>query len=160
MNGVVLPEPVAVEKTMRPIQDEIFADEKDDHLRHQRQRRERAVAVLVEGDQAVGGGDSEQNRGAGDKHADAQETRDDGNEKPVADVGDEVRLAPPGTAGIAGPEPRQHGEDERKRQRDRHAFHERFADFGDERQQFVEHIGTASRRLRGFSFPRRARTLL
>ena len=57
---------------MRPVQDEIFADQENDHLRHQRQRGERPVAVLVEGDQAVGGGDSEQNRGAGDEHADAQ----------------------------------------------------------------------------------------
>ena len=42
------------------------------HLRGERQRGERAVAVVVEGDQAVGRGDAEQQRGADDKQADAQ----------------------------------------------------------------------------------------
>ena len=60
MHGVVLPHPLAVEPAVRPVQDDIFADEEHDHLRGERQRGERAVAVLVEGDQAVGGGDAEQ----------------------------------------------------------------------------------------------------
>ena len=57
---------------VRPIQDDVFADEEDDHLSGERQRGERPVAVIVEGDQAVRRGDSEQQRGADDQHADAQ----------------------------------------------------------------------------------------
>jgi hypothetical protein len=44
---------------MRPIKDEVIADQKNDHLRDQRQRGERAVAVFIERDQPVGGGNAE-----------------------------------------------------------------------------------------------------
>src|SRR6476619_4358071 len=104
MHGVVLPQPPAVEKTMRPIGDDILADEENQHLYDERQCRERSVAVLVEGDQAVGGGDVKARGGAGYEQADAERAGGDRNEKPGAQVGDEVAIAPPGSARIAGPE--------------------------------------------------------
>jgi hypothetical protein len=39
---------------------------KNDHLRDQRQRGERAATILIERDQPVGGGDAEQDGGGGD----------------------------------------------------------------------------------------------
>ena len=60
---------------MRPIGDEVFADQEDDHLRGERQGRERPMAVLVEGDQAVGRRDAKQHGGAGDQQADAEIAR-------------------------------------------------------------------------------------
>src|SRR5436305_2508506 len=111
MHGVVLPQPPAVEKTMRPIGDGILADEENQHLYDERQRGQRSMAVLVEGNQSVDGGDVKEYRSAGDEEADAEIASDDRNEEPVAEIGDEVALAPPGTARIAGPELRQHSED-------------------------------------------------
>jgi hypothetical protein len=43
----------------QPIGDDI--DQEDQHLDAERKRRERPVAVLAEGDQAVGGGDVKEN---------------------------------------------------------------------------------------------------
>ena len=76
--------------------------------------RQRPVTVLIEGDQAVGGGDAEQNRGAGDEHADAQIARDDRNEEPVAEIGDEIALVPPRRPGLQAQNTGQHGEDARQ----------------------------------------------
>jgi hypothetical protein len=105
------------------------------------------MAVLIKRDQAVGGGDAEQNRGAGDQHADPQKPSDDRNEQPVAEVGDEVGLAPPWPAGIAGPEPGQHREHQSQRQRNRHALEKRLANIDDEREQFLRHVVTLAARL-------------
>src|SRR5262249_11151563 len=63
----------------------------------------------------------------------------------TADVGDEIWLAPPRTARIAGPEPGQDGEDESQRQRNRHASHESLADIGDEGDQLLTHVMITSR---------------
>ena len=89
---------------MDPVQDQVLADQEDHHLRGQRKRGERTVAIIVEVDQAVRGGDAEQERGADDKQADAQKAREDRDEEPVAKVGDQIALAPPRAARIAGPE--------------------------------------------------------
>ena len=97
------------------------------------------MAVLVEGDQAVGGGDVKEHGGTGDEHADAEIAGDDWNEEPVAEIGDEVALAPPGTARIAGPELGQHGEDRGKRQRDRNALHKHPTDIDDDGEKFLVH---------------------
>jgi hypothetical protein len=145
MHGVILPKLIAVEETMRPIKDEVFADQKDDHLGDQRQRGDGAVTVLIERDQPVGGGDAEQDGGAGDQHADAQEPRDHRDEQPIADVGDKIGLAPPRTARIARPEPGQDREDESQRQRNRHASHEGLTDIDDEAEQLLTHVMIASR---------------
>jgi len=101
MHGVVLPQPPAVEKTVRPIGDDILADEENQHLYDERQRRERSVAVLVEGDQALGGSDVKEHGRASDEQADAEIAGDDWNKEPVAHIGDEVALAPPRPARIA-----------------------------------------------------------
>ena len=110
MHRVVAPHASAMEQAVRPVQDDIFADQENDHLRRERQRGERAVTVVVESDQAVGGRYSEQNGGANDEHADAQKAHDDGDEKPITQIGDEIALAPPRLAGIARPEPGEDGE--------------------------------------------------
>ena len=68
---------------MRPVQDDVLADQEDDHLGGQRQHGERPVAVIVEGDQTLRGGDPEQQRRAGDQHADAQKAGDDRNKEPI-----------------------------------------------------------------------------
>jgi hypothetical protein len=47
MYRVILPQRMAVEEPVRPIKDEVFADQKEDHLRHQRQRGKGTVAVPV-----------------------------------------------------------------------------------------------------------------
>jgi hypothetical protein len=139
MHGVVLPQLVAMKQAMGPVGDEIFADQKDDHLRNEGQARQRAVAVFVEGDQAVGGGDVEQKRGAGDEHADAEVARDDRNEEPIAQVGDQIGLAPPRPPGIAGPKIGQHREGGGYSERDRNDLHKRLADADDECEQFLVH---------------------
>ena len=145
VHRVVLPHRSAVEKPVRPIQDDVFADQEDDHLNGERQRGKRAVAVIVEGDQAVRGGDSEQQRGADDEHADAQIARDDRNEEPVAQVGDEIALVPPRPAGIASPERGEHREDGRERQRDRNVLHERLTETDQDGEQLLRHIGKPAR---------------
>ena len=72
MHGVVSPHSLAVEEAMRPIHDDILADEKDGHLGDERKRGERPVPVFIEGNQSVRRGDSEQQRRADDEQADAQ----------------------------------------------------------------------------------------
>jgi hypothetical protein len=139
MHGVVLPQPPAVEKTVRPIGDDILADEENQHLYDERQRRERSVAVLVEGDQALGGSDVKEHGRASDEQADAEIAGNDWNKEPVAHIGDEVALAPPRPARIAGPELGQHGEDRCKRQRDRNALHKHPTDIDDDGEKFLVH---------------------
>jgi hypothetical protein len=139
MHGVVFPQPRAVEEAVGPIGDDILADEKKQHLDDEQKRRERAVAVLVEGDQAVRDGDVEEDRSPGDKQADAEITGNDRNEEPAAEIGDKVALAPPRTARIAGPELREDGEDRGQRQRDRNAFHKHPADIDDDGEKFLVH---------------------
>jgi hypothetical protein len=46
VHGVTLPERMAVEEPVRPIKDEVLADQKNDHLCDQRQRGERAATIL------------------------------------------------------------------------------------------------------------------
>ena len=92
------------------------------------------MAVVIEGDQIVGVANSKQQSGAEHQQADAEHAREQRHQEPVADVGDELALAPPGPAGIAGPEMRQHREQQRQRDRDRHhlgqGLAEHLDDFG------------------------------
>src|SRR5271170_1388361 len=97
------------------------------------------MAVLVERDQAVGRGNTEQNGGSGNKQPDAQVTGKHRDEEPVAKIGDQVALVPPRPAWIARPEISQHGEDTGKRQRDRDALDKSLADIDDESEQFLTH---------------------
>jgi hypothetical protein len=124
---------------VRPVQNEIFADQEQHHLRGERQRGERPVAVVVEGDQAVGRGDAEQQRGADDEQPDAQVTRDHRDKEPIAKIGDDIGLPPPRPARIAGPERGQHREDGGQRQRDPDVLGQRFANADEEREQFQAH---------------------
>ena len=96
------------------------SDQEQDRLQPQRQRRQRAMAVVVEGDQFVGVVNFEQQAGAEHQQPDPEHAREQRHQEPVAEVGDELALAPPGRAGIAGPEMRQHREYQRQRDRDRH----------------------------------------
>src|SRR4051812_19063042 len=51
-----------------------------------------------------------------DQKADPHDACEHRNDKPVADVRDDLPLAPPGHAGIAGPDMLEHGEDDRERE--------------------------------------------
>src|SRR5579862_3227745 len=54
VHGMILPKNrLAVKPAVTPIHDEVFADQKDDALREERKRSERAVAVLVKRDQTL-----------------------------------------------------------------------------------------------------------
>jgi hypothetical protein len=86
-------------------------------------------------------GDAENQRRRDDQQPDAQQARDHRNEQPIAQVGDEIALAPPRLARIAGPEPGQHGENNREPDRDRQVFGERFADHADEGGELLQHPG-------------------
>jgi hypothetical protein len=46
MHGVIFPERMAVEEPVRPIKDEVLADQKDDHLRGQWQRGKRPFSPV------------------------------------------------------------------------------------------------------------------
>src|ERR1700685_1082770 len=131
MYGVVFPHSRAMEEAVRPIQDDVFADEKDHHLRDQWQRREWPMAVVVECDETFGCCDVEEGGSADDQQADAQIAGDHRNEEPIAQVGHEISLVPPGAAWIAGPECREKSEDDSKSDRDRDAFQEGLADADD-----------------------------
>ena len=60
MHRVVLPHRRTVEAAVDPVHHEVGADEEDRRLQPQRQLRQRPVAVVIEFDQAFGGGDAEQ----------------------------------------------------------------------------------------------------
>ena len=134
VDGVVFPEPAAMKHAVQPVHHEIGRDQEQDRLQPQWQPRQRAMAVVVEGDQFVGVANSKQQAGAQHQQPDAEHAREQRHQEPVADVGDELALAPPGPAGIAGPEMRQHREHERQRDRDRHhlgqGLAEHLDDFG------------------------------
>ena len=100
MDRVIAPHSIAVERAVRPIKDNVLADKKNTHSHEQRRRGERPVAVLVESNQSVCGGYSEQKRGADDQHGNAKVASDDWDEKPVAQVRDEIALAPPSRPGL------------------------------------------------------------
>ena len=100
MDRVIAPHSFAVERAVRPIKDNVLADKKNTHSHEQRRRSKRPVAVLVESNQSVCGGYSEQKRGADDQHGNAKVASDDWDEKPVAQVRDEIALAPPSRPGL------------------------------------------------------------
>jgi len=87
-------------------------------LAPQVQLRERAVAVVVEGDQLVGIVNVEDDAGGDDQKADPHGAGEYRNEEPVADVGHDLPLAPPRRAGIAGPEMLEQREDHRQHEGD------------------------------------------
>ena len=54
VDSVVFPEPAAMEHAVQPVHHEIGRDQEQDRLQPQWQPRQRAMAVVVEGDQFVG----------------------------------------------------------------------------------------------------------
>ena len=152
MDGVVFPEAAAMEHAVQPVHHEIGSDQEQDRLQPQRQRRQRAMAVVVEGDQFVGVVNPEQQAGAEHQQPDPEHAREQRHQEPVAEVGHELALAPPGPAGIAGPEMRQHREHQRQRDRDRHHLGHGLAEHLDDFDRQVHlHRVPASRRGRQFA---------
>ena len=110
------------------------------------------MAVVVEGDQVVGIANPEQQAGAEHQQADPEDTREQRHQEPVAEVGHELALAPPGLAGIAGPEMRQHREYQRERERDRDDLGHGLAEHLDDLDRQVHlHRVPETRRARQFA---------
>jgi hypothetical protein len=84
-------------------------------------------------------GDSEQQRGADDQEPDAQIAREQRDDEPVAEVGEELALAPPRPPRIAGPEVAEDRETGPERERDRHGLHDGQADTVEDRDDFLDH---------------------
>ena len=112
VDGVIAPQPLAVESAVNPVHHEIRADQEDHRLQPERQSRERAVAIVVEGDQTFGSVNVEQECGSNDQEPDAQVAREQRNDEPVTKVGNEIALAPPVLTWIARPEHGQNAEDQ------------------------------------------------
>ena len=145
MNGVILPKNRhAVEPAMAPIHDEVFADQKDESLREKRKRGKRPVAILIEGNQTVGGRDMQHKCSSGDEKPDAQKTGDHGNEEPITQIGYQVALVPPRLAWIAGPKPGENRKDRRQYKRDPQVLYKHFADINDKSDEFLVHVGAMS----------------
>src|SRR6476620_867850 len=72
------------------------------------------MTVVVEGNEFVSVMNIKDYAGCQHEKPDPQYASKQRNEEPVADVGDELALAPPRRAGIAGPEMGQHGEYQRQ----------------------------------------------
>ncbi len=140
VHGVILPHPLAVKETMRPIQDDVLTHEEDQHLYDERQRRERPVTVVIKGDQAICRSDVKQQGGTDNEHADTQEACDHRNEKPVAKIGHQIAFLPPRPARVASPKPSQDGEHGRHRDRYRHTLQKGVADIQKEGEKFLTHV--------------------
>jgi hypothetical protein len=81
----------------------------------------------------------EQQRGADDHQADAHEARAERDQEPVADVGDDIALAPPRRAGIAGRPMSQRREHEAEGDGDRDQLEHGLAGDFEDAQEFGEH---------------------
>ena len=66
--------------------------------------RQRSVPIIIEFDQPLCTGDPEEERRSEHEQANAQIARKQRDEEPVAKVGEQLAFAPPGSAGVAGPE--------------------------------------------------------
>src|SRR5262245_56705906 len=106
------------------------------------------MPVIVELDQPFGGGDAEQGRSPQHQKAYAQIAREQRYQEPVAEIGDELALVPPGAAGIAGPEERQHREGGAQRDRYRNDLDQGHAHAVDDRDEFLEHDATTQLTMR------------
>jgi len=89
--------------------------------------------------QFVSVADIEENAGAEHQEPDPQHPCEQGDEEPVADIGDQFLLAPPRLARIAGPEMRQHREHQRQSNRDRHHLDDGLAEHLDDFQGQIRH---------------------
>src|SRR5258708_1912387 len=106
MDGVIFPESAAVKQAVQPVQHKIRQHQEQHRLQPQRQLGQWPVAIVVKRNQLVGVVNIEDYAGGEHEQPDPQYAREQWNEEPVANVGDEFALAPPGLSGIAGPEMR------------------------------------------------------
>src|SRR5882724_177555 len=134
MDRVIFPEAAAVEQAMQPIEHEVRQNQEQHTLEPQRQLGQRAMAVVVKRDERVGIMDSKDDSGAEDEESNPQYAREQRNEEPVTDVGDEFAFAPPWLARIAGPEMRQEREGQSQHDRDGNYFGNRLAEHLDDFQ--------------------------
>src|SRR5260370_42547537 len=104
MDGVIFPEAATVKHAVQPIQHEIRRDQEQHGLQPQWQLGQGTMAVVVKGNQFVGVMYFEDDAGADHEQPDPKYAREQRNEEPVTDVGDELALAPPRGAGVASPE--------------------------------------------------------
>src|SRR5262249_21127469 len=88
---------------------------------------------------SFGGCDAEQQCGPHHEQPDAQIACEQGNEEPVAEIGQQLALAPPRTPWIAASPKREDGECSPKCDRHRHDLDERDANTVDDRNQLIEH---------------------
>ena len=110
MHGVVLPQKAAVEDAVAPVEQEIGRHKVEDDLLPQRQRGDGPMAVQIEVGDLPAVHDMEYPHGEKHRHPDAHVAHEERREDPVAEVGEEPALVPPGPAFIAGRKPRQKGE--------------------------------------------------
>jgi hypothetical protein len=90
------------------------------------------MTVVVKCDQPVGVMDVEEKSRADHQQPDPEDAAKYRHEEPVAEIGDQFALAPPGFAGIAGPEMRDHGEHHGECDRNRNDFRHRLAHHHDD----------------------------
>src|SRR5436190_18639411 len=100
------------------------------------------MSVVVELDQGLAAGDAEEERGPDNQKSDAQVARHERNEEPVAQIREQLALAPPGTARVAGPEQRKESECCSKRYRNRHDLRKRDAHAVNDSYAFLNHDQT------------------
>ncbi len=110
VHGVVLPQPRLMEEPVRPVEQELGAQQIDHELQPERQARDRTVAEFEERDEALLGVDAEQIDRQQHREADAAIAREHRHDEPVAKIGDETALLPPWRARIARRERGQRGE--------------------------------------------------
>ncbi len=90
------------------------------------------MPVVVESDQLVGVLNAKDHGGQNHQQPDPEHAREQRHQEPVANIGGQLALAPPGRAGIAGPEMAQHREQRRQHDRDRHHLGKRLAEHLDD----------------------------
>jgi hypothetical protein len=124
---------------MTPVHDYVSPHEEDGRLQPQGQGRQRAVPILIERDQSISSADSKQQRRAHNQEPDAQVTRQQRNDEPIANIGHKLALAPPRAARIARPEKGQDGKHQAKQHGDRNEPEEGRAKAFNDRDEPVEH---------------------
>src|SRR5438270_8380977 len=151
MDPVILPETAGMQHAAQPVQHEIGHYQEQHRLQPSWQRGEWAMAVVVKGDQLIGIMDVEDHAGAEHEQADTEYAREHRNNEPVANVGDELALAPPRNAGIASPEMAKDREHHSQPDCDRDHLFDRLAEHLDDFKGQIGHV----RRLSGSALHKR-----
>jgi hypothetical protein len=122
-----------------PVHHQVRSNKKNGGLQPERQLRQRPVPVIVELDQSLGSGDPEQHSGSQDQQSDTQITCKERNDEPVAEVSEQLALAPPGLARVASRIEGQDRESGAKRYGYRQDLKERDPDTVNDRCALLEH---------------------